>query len=78
MSVASLQHQFAASAVGSVELRSYFSALCESIGTSMIRDHTKLSPDIDIDGSVRIDVSRAWVCELSRYLDSVGIAPRTN
>jgi len=52
MSVASLQHQLAASAVGNVELRVYFRALCESIGASMIRDHTKLSLDIDIDGSV--------------------------
>jgi len=52
MSVASLQHQLAASAAGKVELRTYFSALCESIGASMIRDHTKLSLDIDIDGSV--------------------------
>jgi two-component sensor histidine kinase len=53
MSVASLQHQLAASAVGNVELRPYFSALCESIGASMIRDHTKLSLGVDIDGSVR-------------------------
>jgi two-component sensor histidine kinase len=52
MSVASLQHQLAASAVGKVELRPYFTALCESIGASMIRDHTKLSLDTDIDGSV--------------------------
>ncbi len=52
MSVASLQHQLAASAIGDVELRPYFTALCESIGASMIRDHTKLSLDIDIDGSV--------------------------
>jgi two-component sensor histidine kinase len=52
MSVASLQHQLAASAVGNVELRPYFTALCESIGASMIRDHTKLSLSIDIDGSV--------------------------
>jgi hypothetical protein len=29
-------------------------------------------------GDSDIDVPRAWVCELSRYLDSVGIAPRTN
>jgi len=52
MSVASLQHQLAASAVGEVELRPYFTALCESIGASMIRDHTKLSLDVDVDGSV--------------------------
>src|SRR3984885_8543790 len=52
MSVASLQHQLATSAVGNVELRPYFTALCESIGASMIRDHTKLCLDIDIDDSV--------------------------
>ncbi len=52
MSVASLQHHLAASAVGDVELRPYFTALCDSIGASMIRDHNKLSLDIDIDGSV--------------------------
>jgi two-component system, sensor histidine kinase PdtaS len=52
MSVASLQHQLATSAVGNVELRPYFTALCESIGASMIRDHTKLSLDVDVDGSV--------------------------
>ena len=52
MSVASLQHQLAASAVGKVELRTYFRALCESIGASMIRDHTKLFVDTDIDDSV--------------------------
>jgi PAS domain S-box-containing protein len=29
-------------------------------------------------GDSDIAVSRGWVCELSRYLDSVGTAPRTN
>jgi PAS domain S-box-containing protein len=29
-------------------------------------------------GDADIDVSRKWVCELSRYLDSVGTKPRTN
>ena len=52
MSVASLQHQLAASHVGDVELRPYFTALCESIGASMIRDHDKLSLDVDVDDSV--------------------------
>lgn len=52
MSVASLQHQLAASVTGNVELRPYFSALCESIGASMIRDHNRLSLDVDIDDSV--------------------------
>ena len=52
MSVASLQHQLAASNVGDVELRPYFTALCESIGASMIRDHDKLSLDVTVDDSV--------------------------
>jgi two-component sensor histidine kinase len=52
MSVASLQHQLAASAIGDVELRPYFTALCESIGASMIRDHNQLSLDVNIDDSV--------------------------
>ena len=29
-------------------------------------------------GDADINVSRKWVCELSRYLDSVGTMPRTN
>ena len=52
MSVASLQHQLAASAVGDVELRPYFTALCKSIGASMIRDHNQLSLDVNIDNSI--------------------------
>ena len=52
MSVASLQHQLAASAVGDVELRPYFTALCKSIGASMIRDHNQFSLDVNIDDSI--------------------------
>lgn len=52
MSVASLQHQLAASAVGDVELRPYFTALCDSIGASMIRDHNQLSLDVSVDNSI--------------------------
>jgi two-component system, sensor histidine kinase PdtaS len=52
MSVASLQQQLAASSVGDVKLRPYFSALCESIGASMIRDHDQLSLDVSVDDSV--------------------------
>jgi two-component system, sensor histidine kinase PdtaS len=51
MSVAALQQQLAASAVGDVELRPYFTALCESIGASMIRDHNQLSLDVSVDES---------------------------
>lgn len=52
MSVAALQQQLAASPVGDVELRPYFTALCKSIGASMIRDHNQLSLDVSVDGSV--------------------------
>jgi two-component system, sensor histidine kinase PdtaS len=52
MSIASLQHQLAASAIGDVELRPYFTALCESIGASMIRDHNQLSLNVNIDDSI--------------------------
>ena len=58
MSVASLQHQLAASQVGDVELRPYLTSLCESIGASMIRDHSQLSLDVHVDESVtKADVS---------------------
>jgi two-component sensor histidine kinase len=52
MSVAALQHQLAASRAGDVELRPYFTALCDSIGASMIRDHNQLSLDVTVDKSV--------------------------
>ncbi|MEP6830402.1 MAG: histidine kinase dimerization/phosphoacceptor domain -containing protein [Rhizomicrobium sp.] len=51
MSVASLQRQLAASNLGDVVLRPYFTALCESIGASMIRDHNQLSLDVTVDES---------------------------
>jgi two-component sensor histidine kinase len=43
MSVAVLQHQLAASQLGDVELRAYFTELCASIGASMIHDPAKLT-----------------------------------
>lgn len=49
MSVAALQHQLAASNVGEVELRSYFTELCESIGASMIHNRQKLTLDVVAD-----------------------------
>ena len=52
MSVASLQKQLAVSRLGDVELRPYFSALCESIGSSMIHDREKISLDVTTDGSI--------------------------
>jgi two-component sensor histidine kinase len=52
MSVAALQKQLATSGVGNVELRPYFTALCSSIGASMIRDHDQLTLDVRADDSV--------------------------
>ena len=58
MSVAALQHQLAASSVGEVQLRAYFTELCQSIGASMIQDHDKLRLRVDADDSVAVaDVS---------------------
>ncbi|WP_425158621.1 sensor histidine kinase [Candidatus Binatus sp.] len=52
MSVASLQKQLSTSSIADAELRQYFTALCNSIGASMIRDHNQLSLDVNVDGSV--------------------------
>jgi len=52
MSVASLQKQLSTSSVDDVELRPYFTALCNSIGASMIRDHNQLTLDVNVDRSV--------------------------
>lgn len=52
MSVASLQKQLAASQLGDVELRPYLTALCDSIGASMIRDHDQLSLEVWADDGI--------------------------
>ncbi len=52
MSVAALQKQLAGSKPGDVELRPYFTALCESIGASMIHDEGQLSLDVTADDSI--------------------------
>ena len=52
MSVATLQQQLAASQVGDVQLRDYFTDLCQSIGASMIHDHDKLRLTVEADESV--------------------------
>ena len=58
MSVAALQQQLAESRLGAVELKAYFTQLCQSIGASMIRDHEEISLGVDVDGSeVDADVS---------------------
>jgi two-component sensor histidine kinase len=58
MSVAALQRQLAASSADEVELRTYFTELCESIGASMIQDHEKITLTVEADESLAIaDVS---------------------
>src|SRR3546814_14817816 len=57
-SIATLQQQLAASRLGDVELRGYFTQLCESLGASMIHDHEQLSIAVTADGSsVNADIS---------------------
>jgi len=58
MSIATLQQQLAASRLGDVELRPYFTQLCESLGASMISDHDQLSIEVEADRSaVHADAS---------------------
>ena len=58
MSVAALQQQLAASRLGAVELRAYFTQLFQSIGASMIHDRDQISLDVDVDDSaVNADIS---------------------
>jgi two-component sensor histidine kinase len=52
MSVASLQRQLSSSSLSDVKLRGYLTRLGESIGASMIRDHTQLSLEVVCDDSV--------------------------
>jgi two-component system, sensor histidine kinase PdtaS len=52
MSVAALQQQLAASRLGEVELRGYFTELCDSIGASMIQDRDKLFLRVEADNGV--------------------------
>jgi len=52
MSVAALQQQLAASRLGEVELRDYFTELCDSIGASMIQDRDKLFLRVEADNGV--------------------------
>ncbi len=52
MSIATMQRQLAASRLGDVVLREYFTDLCSSIGASMINDHDQLSLTVNIDESV--------------------------
>jgi two-component sensor histidine kinase len=58
MSIATVQKQLASSGQVDVELRPYFTQLCQSLGASMIRDHNKQSIEVTGDkSSVGADVS---------------------
>jgi two-component sensor histidine kinase len=58
MSIATVQQQLAASRLGDVELRPYFTQLCDSLGASMIHDHDQQSIVVSGDRSnVAADVS---------------------
>ncbi len=58
MSVATLQQQLAASHLGDVALRAYFTELCQSIGASMIRDPDRMRLEVNADdGVASADVS---------------------
>ncbi|HYI63703.1 MAG TPA: histidine kinase dimerization/phosphoacceptor domain -containing protein [Allosphingosinicella sp.] len=58
MSIATMQRQLAASRLGDVVLRDYFSDLCGSIGASMINDHDQLTLEVTVDESMtKADVS---------------------
>jgi two-component sensor histidine kinase len=52
MSIAAVQRHLAASSIGDVALRSYFTQLCESLGASMIHDPKQLSIVVTVDDSV--------------------------
>jgi two-component sensor histidine kinase len=58
MSIAAVQRQLSTSPGGNVELRTYFTQLCESLGASMIADADSLSISVNVDDSVvEADVS---------------------
>lgn len=52
MSIAALQRQLSTSAGGTVEVRTYFKQLCQSLGASMIADPDRLSIEVVADDSV--------------------------
>ena len=52
MSIAALQRQLSASPGGSIELRTYFTQLCQSLGASMIAEPERLSIQVTVDDSI--------------------------
>jgi len=58
MSIATLQRQLSASDGGTVELRTYLTQLCQSLGASMIAEPQRVSIRVSVDdSSVAADVS---------------------
>lgn len=58
MSIAAVQKQLSTSLGGNVELRTYLTQLCESLGASMIADPDRLSISVAVDDSaVEADIS---------------------
>lgn len=58
MSIAAVQRQLSTSMGGKVELRTYLTQLCQSLGASMIADPDRLSIEVTVDDSaVEADVS---------------------
>ena len=58
LSIAAVQQQLATSTLDQVELRPYFTQLCDSLGASMIRDHQEQSIVVSGDRSkVAADIS---------------------
>lgn len=58
MSIATVQRHLSTSAGGNVELRTYLTQLCQSLGASMISDPDRLSIEVTVDDSaVEADVS---------------------
>jgi two-component system, sensor histidine kinase PdtaS len=51
MSIATLQQQLMASRIGDVELGPYLTALCQSIGASMIHDRNRITLNVTTDES---------------------------
>jgi two-component sensor histidine kinase len=51
MSIAAVQQQLSVSRLGDVELRPYFTQLCQSLGASMIHDRGQLSVEARVDDS---------------------------
>lgn len=52
MSIASVQRQLSESSLGEVELSSYFTQLCASLGASMIEDPSQLSIEVSVDNTL--------------------------